>query len=455
MMKHNLKTFSSKHKLANLLALLFIPVGHVLAYDSGSTGADGAFNPPVDTELTLPPDGIFNYTTISIPAGVTVTFKKNQSNTPVTWLATGDVTIDGKVILSGRHSANIGAAGDGAVGDDGLPGLAGPGGFDGGVGGGSNSQLGSAGFGPGRGLPALGGGGNESIIVGCGGSGAGYSEKGKNSTSYIDSRFGRCSIVDDGAIAGDAYGNFDILPLIGGSGGGGASGGFTSAGSGGGGGGGAMLIASSATVSVNGELKADGGNSGAVNSASGGGSGGGGAGGAIRIIASTISGNGVISASAGQAGTVDISNYSEDNYPRGGNGSDGRIRLEAENFLRTTGTTPGYSLASPGELFVAGLPAVRITSVAAVDAPAIPTGKADIVLPITTSNPVTVSLASNGVPTGNTVKLTMIPATGNPVSVVSSALSGTVDSATATATIDLPEGPSVLQAEVSYSVTSN
>ncbi len=454
-MKHNLKTFSSKHRLANLLALLLLPTGHAFAYDSGSTGADGTFNPLVDTELVLPPDGIFNYTTVSIPAGVTITFKKNQVNTPVTWLATGDVTIDGKVILSGDSSADVGAAGDSAIGDDGLPGVAGPGGFDGGVGGGSNSQLGSSGFGPGRGLPATGTGAYSVSIYGCGGAGAGYSTQGVNSASNSIGNFGRCFFSEDGAVAGDAYGNIDLLPMIGGSGGGGASGGFSSAGSGGGGGGGAILIASSTSVTVNGELRADGGNSGNINSASGGGSGGGGAGGAIRVIATTISGNGVISASKGQAGTVDISDYSEDKFCKGGNGSDGRIRLEAENFLRTTGTAPGYSLASPGDLFVAGFPAVRITSVAAVDAPAIPTGDADIVLPITTTNPVTVSLVSNGVPTGNTVKLTMVPATGNPVSVISSALTGTVDSAAATATINLPEGPSVLQAEVSYSVTSD
>ncbi|MDT8282015.1 MAG: hypothetical protein RQ982_04295 [Gammaproteobacteria bacterium] len=453
-MKTEKNIFSRKHSLANILALLLLPVSHAYAYNSGSTGADGAFNPVVDTEVVLPPDGIFNYTTVTIPAGVTVTFKKNQVNTPITWLTTGDVTIDGKVLLSGSHSADVGAAGNGAVGDDGLPGLAGPGGFDGGVGGGSNSQLGSSGFGPGRGLPATGGAIEASNTVGCGGAGAGFATAGNNSGSQPSpNRDSWCYLSDDGAAAGNAYGNLDSLPLIGGSGGGGASGGFTTVGSGGGGGGGAILIASSTTVTVNGELKADGGNSGSVNSVSGGGSGGAGAGGAIRIIATTVSGNGVISANAGQAGTVTIPGYPWPQFSKGGNGSVGRIRLEAENFLRTTATTPSYSLASPGDLFVPGLPGVRITSVAAVSAPAIPTGNADIVLPITTSNPVTVNIASNGVPIGNTVKVTVIPSTGNPVSVVSSALSGTESSATATATVDLPEGPSVLQAEVSYSVT--
>lgn len=452
-MKTDKKLINKKHKLANFLALLLLPVTHACAYNSGSTGADGAFNPVVDAEVVLPPDGIFNYTTINIPAGVTVTFKKNQVNTPVTWLATGNVTIDGKVILSGTNSADIGAAGDGSIGDDGLPGLAGPGGFDGGVGGGSNSQLGSSGFGPGRGFPATGSGTYTTTTYGCGGAGAGYSVTGANSGSQISAAVNWCYVSKDGATGGGEYGNLDVLPLIGGSGGGGASGGFTTSGSGGGGGGGGILIASSTTVTVNGDLRADGGNSGSTNSASGGGSGGAGAGGAIRIIATTVAGNGVISANAGAAGTVVIPGYSWPSFSKGGNGSDGRIRLEAENFTRTTGTTPSYSLATPGDLFVPGLPGVRITEVAAVTAPAIPTGNADIVLPITTSNPVTVNLASNGVPVGNTVKVTVIPATGNPVSVVSSALTGTQASAIATATIDLPEGPSTLQAEVSYSVT--
>ena len=44
------------------------------AYDSGSTGADGAFSPQVNTVLQLPEDGIFNFTTVTIPSGVTVTF---------------------------------------------------------------------------------------------------------------------------------------------------------------------------------------------------------------------------------------------------------------------------------------------------------------------------------------------------------------------------------------------
>ncbi len=43
------------------------------AFDSGSTGVDGAFAPVSDTSIVLPPDGILNFTTMNIPSGVTVT----------------------------------------------------------------------------------------------------------------------------------------------------------------------------------------------------------------------------------------------------------------------------------------------------------------------------------------------------------------------------------------------
>ena len=39
------------------------------------TGVDGAFAPTVNTTVTLPPSGIFNYTSVTIPSGVTVKFR--------------------------------------------------------------------------------------------------------------------------------------------------------------------------------------------------------------------------------------------------------------------------------------------------------------------------------------------------------------------------------------------
>src|SRR2546428_12637891 len=75
-----------------LLLLWTLPVP-AQPFSSGSTGADGALAPTGNTTVPLPPDGVLNFTTVNIPAGVTVTFAKNAANTPVTMLATGDVTI--------------------------------------------------------------------------------------------------------------------------------------------------------------------------------------------------------------------------------------------------------------------------------------------------------------------------------------------------------------------------
>ncbi len=58
-----------------VIAVALIPLT-AGAFDSGSTGADGDFNPSVSTEVQLPPNGILNYRSVNIPTGVTVTFNK-------------------------------------------------------------------------------------------------------------------------------------------------------------------------------------------------------------------------------------------------------------------------------------------------------------------------------------------------------------------------------------------
>src|SRR5258706_10061922 len=79
------------------------------AFVSGSTGADGAFNPAVNTTVTLPPSGIFNFTSVNIPVGVTVAFRRNTANTPVVILATGDVVIGGLLDVSGGNPPGRGS----------------------------------------------------------------------------------------------------------------------------------------------------------------------------------------------------------------------------------------------------------------------------------------------------------------------------------------------------------
>jgi hypothetical protein len=428
-MNNRFKTFQT----AWLLAAAIGPGAPAMAFDSTSSGADGAFNPLVDTVLQLPADGIFNFTSVDIPSGVTVRFQKNTANTPVTWLVAGDVTLNGSIVLSGTASTATGAAGNGNLGDDTIPGLAGPGGFDGGRGGDVNARGGN-GLGPGAGISGSG----RCSSSGFGGSGAGFGGSGGNSH------------VNCLTTGGPTYGSATLLPLIGGSGGGGGYGGGSFSGTGGGGGGGAMLIAATGTVTVTGSITANGGSSGQSSGVDCGGTGGGGSGGAIRIVATTIAGNGAITAAGGSIGS-----NSCDSRGTGGNGSGGRIRLEAEVFQRTAATSPGYSFAQPQEIFVAGLPSLRIASVAGMPAPAQPTGSADILLPEGTPNPVTVLFETTNVPLGNTVQLTVTPATGPAVSVISNAISGTDASGSTSADVDIPTGPSVLSATVSFTVLAS
>src|SRR5262245_10403187 len=442
----------------------FAPLG-AHAYNSGSTGADGAFSPTVSTTVPLPPSGIFNFTTVNIPAGVIVTFQKNTTNTPVVILAAGDVTIAGAIDVRGTPSPNVGAAGDGAQGDDGTPGKGGPGGFDGGRGGLTLTGAQLVQFSAGAGLGPGGGGGGVSWLTGptCDcrgctsvglsnsrpGAGGGFSA----AAGTIGSACVLGTINYSQSPGGASYGSTLLLPLIGGSGGGGGGGGSAFEGSGGGGGGGAILIAASGTVSVTGSVLADGGASGTSAGGGCGSTGGGGSGGAIRIIATVLSGNGSISAQGGVAGAIGTCDGTG-GREAGSNGAPGRVRLEAETITRTAASNPVASTALPGNAFVAGAPGLRIASVAGVAAPATPTGTADITLPATTANPVTVVFEANGVPLGNTVQLTVTPAFGTRTTATSPALSGSTASATASVSVSLPSGPSVLSAQTTFTVVA-
>ena len=97
--------------------LVSISVSSFATVNSGSTGADGAFNPTANAVVQIPPSGVFNYTSVNIPSGVTITYKKNVSNTPVTILVSGDVTIAGTIDVSAP--ANSGDISIGGVGGPG------------------------------------------------------------------------------------------------------------------------------------------------------------------------------------------------------------------------------------------------------------------------------------------------------------------------------------------------
>ncbi len=438
------------HRIFTAGALAFLAslgtLSHA-AFNSGSTGIDGALSPTVNTQVQLPASGILNYTTVNIPVGVTVTFTKNTTNTPVILLVSGDATIAGTLNVSGNASKNVGAAGDGNIGDDGLPGEGAPGGYDGGRGGkpGASNTIGGTGLGPGAGQP-----GDYYSNYAVGGGGAGFGVIGASSWGSTSPYPG---------LGGSVYGSSALLPLVGGSGGGGAAGGASFAGSGGGGGGGALLLAASGTVSISGSVLANGGASGASAGQGSGATGGGGSGGAVRIVATTISGNGSISALGGAAGA---STNTGCNYTAalpcpfaGGVGGAGRIRLEAEIFSRTAASTPVHVFAAPSTVFIAGLPSLKIKTVAGAVVPASPTGVADIALPATQTNPVAVTLETTAVPVGNSIKVTVTPAYGATTSAVSDALVGSTALATASASVTLPQGASTLSATLTYTVTAS
>jgi hypothetical protein len=409
-----------------IFALLFLQPFPLSAqtFVSGSTGADGAFVPctptPCTVTVTLPPDGVLNYTTVNVPSGVTVTFVRNAANTPVTMLATGDVTIAGTISVNGGNGAS--ACNSGV--NPNCPaffggGSGGPGGFSGGSGGmiGQTNSNGSYGQGPGGGVGT------------------------PISSQAIGGTFGAPS------------GFVSLIPLFGGSGGGGAGGNSTIVGPSGGGGGGAIVIASTTkiTVASTGVISANGGDSGgrALQSQA---SAGEGSGGAIRLVAPEITSTGTIRAMNGIA--------------LGNPGGPGVIRLEAFTFGTVNATTPGASFSvSPGPVTaastpsLAGLPTLAISSVGGIAAPANPGGAyatADVSLPLGTTNPVPVTLIATNTPIGTTITLSLLPQFGSSTIVPGPiTTSGSFASSTASANVTFPSGEvSLLLATASFTITS-
>ena len=415
-----LAIFASILSYAPLMAQTFV---------SGSTGADGPMpicSPaPCTTTLQLPPSGIFNFTTVNIPAGVTVKFLRNEGNTPVTILATGDVSIS---------SGSIDVTGSAAV--SGVPGRGGPGGFDG--------AMGGTGFGSSpSGTPGLGPGGGQGGVAGIGtapgsASGGGFGTQGTANGAAVP--------------GGQTYGVHTVFPLIGGSGGGGGAGGPTSSGPAGGGGGGAILIASSGTLTMNvtGVIQgifANGGNGAlksvglAQNVASGCGSGG-----AIRLIANSIVTNGAL---------LDVRSSCSAGLFTGGLG---RIRVETFQLTGNFNIAGGapFSQALPQKVLPDNAsPSVHIVSIGGVSVP--PTPQAtffnvpDVTVNPNVANPIAVALQANNVPLGTALAVSVVTeGVATRTTFTSTALAGTLASSSATANVTLPPGTSVLTATATF-----
>jgi hypothetical protein len=384
-------------------------------FSSGSTGADGAFAPTASQTIVVPDSGVYNFTTVNIPANVTVTFARNNLNKPLTILASGAVTIAGSIVIDGQPGAANGAGGYG-----------GPGGYNGGTGGYAFDQTysGVPGEGPGGGGGGIGSANNSS---GGGGGGGGYGTAGAAGNGNT-------------GVAGPRFGATTIQPLIGGSGGGGGAA-FNARGGAGGGGGGAILIAGSSTITINGNIYARGGLGGTGNAGGGGGSGG-----AVRLIANTVLGSGSLNVAGGGGGSY---NWSFG----GGAGGQGYVRVESYDYSSFNATsTPSniISFALPHPITVANGPGLRIASVGGVSSPSAPLGSLqgvpDVVVPSTMPNPVSVAIEGANIPVGTVVSVTLMPARGSRTTVPSSGLAGTEAASTATASVSLPTGMCVLSA---------
>jgi hypothetical protein len=122
--------------------MAWLPARGRAQVNSGSNGSDSAFNPATNVVINMAdhPNGIYQYTSVNISNGVTVTFIPNANNAPVTWLVQGDCVIAGILSVSGADTTRT------------VPGAqGGPGGWGGGDAALSPTLLPGAGLGPGGG----------------------------------------------------------------------------------------------------------------------------------------------------------------------------------------------------------------------------------------------------------------------------------------------------------------
>jgi hypothetical protein len=396
-MKRKILQFGGASVLASLLLLCASARAQV---NSGSNGGDGALdfssltNLGYSTNIVIDmhdhSNGIYQYTSVNIPANVTVTFIPNANNSPVTWLVQSNALINGTINVSGQDE-------NGAIG-----GIGGPGGWSGGSGG-SNP---SSGQGP--------GGGNYYDATHAGGG-----------------SYGSQGTPPGGAAPGSVYGNSFLLPLLGGSGGAGCS-------ISGGGGGGAILIAASNSIVLNGQIIATGGVGWYVigYSASGSGSGGG-----IRLIATLFTGNGAINANGG--------GYNITGPYVGGNG---RVRIDA--LENTFGGTFAGGVVSQGfqpiiiQTNGQGIQ-LAIATVGGAAVSANPTGQfitPDTLIPGSATNPIPVVVSCQNLPLNTPVTVTLDPANGPSVSAIGTNNVGTLASSTATVSLVIPRGGGIIYA---------
>lgn len=345
-----------KAKLILCAALLAVSTAAASITVPGANGTSGVLNITENTTIDLSlaatgqwdatnsangiydPDQwavVFNYSSVTIAAGATLTFENHPSRAPVVWLVSGDVVIDGTISLDGEKyqvAPDLSEPGPGGFRGGSAPYLSGPGA--------------SAGFGPGGGFY------NSSSNAGLAG-------------GYATEAFTN----------GPVYGNASLIPLIGGSGGS-ADPNYSDNRLGGGAGGGALLIAVTENCTLNGTITSRGGSGNNTGSSwlsnTGGGSGGG-----IRIVCDQLLGSGILSAIGGSGWNF---------------GGLGRIRLERSQYTGSLQITPDPSVIplSDGDTAIlwppSTAPQVRVVSIGGEAAPTDPRAAfgasgADVALP--------------------------------------------------------------------------
>jgi len=387
-----------------LFCTMVLPHASAQGFSSGSDGTYGPINITSNTTLDLPANGVFQCTTVTVSPGVTLRFRRNPLNTPVTLLAQGNVTIDGIIDVSGSGTAGNFAGGVG-----------GPGGFDGGPGGFSTvsqSLPGGAGLGPGGGLSGDGGGGSVTA--------AGSGSYGSRTDSWVDSRDGQ------------TYGSLLLIPMIGGSGGGGIDGNKDG---GGGGGGGAILIASSTVIRIN--------PGGAILSRGGIGftpanTGNAGSGGAIRLVAPRVYGTGTLNVrGAGYCG-IDCGHGSGSGRVR----IDSIFRFEPTNVVDNIGFNfQPLNVASVGSAMVVFPPNSPRLDILQAAGTAIPEGNnapVFVELPFGSSTNRTVVVQARNFGTNVPIRVVLTPAAGDPISYDAQINNLTANPAQVTVNVGIP-----------------
>lgn len=260
----------------------------------------------------------------SIPVGcdnltINGTLNLSAQPGPITISATGDVVINGTILLDGGNGTTVSAAGSSG-------GSAGPGANPGG----GIDAFSTPESGNGSSPTASDGTFGTFITCANGGGGGGLYTVGQNGMD--------CSQSPNGGAGGAiAFGSlFDFGGSFRGGFGGGAGSLQSETGAGGGGGGALKIEANNVTINSSGKISARGGNGG--NSTSDGGGGGGGSGGALWIVTTT----GLIS----NKGTIDLRGGDGGKNTTGAHGNGGKGGDGVYQFEDLTGTRNGSGLVS-------------------------------------------------------------------------------------------------------------